>query len=42
MVRALRDATALPAGVADACRNLDVCLTFYEAARAGCTKEISA
>jgi predicted dehydrogenase len=41
MVTALRDDTPLPAGVADACRNLDVCLTFYEAARAGCTKEVS-
>jgi len=32
---ALRDGGDLPAGVDDACRNLDVCLTFYEAARAG-------
>src|SRR5437764_932518 len=41
MVTALRDDTSLPAGVAAACRTLDVCLTFYEAARAGCTKEVS-
>ena len=41
MVAALREGVSLPAGVADACRNLDVCLTFYEAARAGCTREVS-
>jgi predicted dehydrogenase len=41
MVTALREGASLPAGVADACRNLDVCLTFYEAARAGCTREVS-
>jgi hypothetical protein len=40
-IRALRDGTSLPAGVADACRNLDVCLTFYAAAQDGCTKQIS-
>lgn len=42
MVAALRDGGSLPAGVADACRNLDVCLTFYEAARAGETRRIAA
>jgi predicted dehydrogenase len=41
LVTALRDGTSLPAGVSDACRNLDVCLTFYEAAREGCTKQVS-
>jgi hypothetical protein len=41
MVSALRDGTTLPAGVADACRNLDVCLTFYKAAHDGCTKHVS-
>lgn len=39
MVTALREGSALPAGVADACRNLDVCLAFYAAARDGCTKQ---
>jgi predicted dehydrogenase len=37
MIRAMRGEEALPAGVDDAVRNLDACLTFYEAASAGRT-----
>lgn len=35
LVAAIQEGSALPAGADDACRNLDVCLTFYEAAREG-------
>jgi predicted dehydrogenase len=41
MVVVLREGGSLPAAVSDACRNLDVCLTFYEAARERRTKEIT-
>lgn len=41
IVAALRDGRPLPAGIDDACRNLDTCLTFYEAAREGVTKRIT-
>jgi predicted dehydrogenase len=40
MVRVLREGGDLPASVDDACRNLDACLSFYDAARDGCTREI--
>ncbi|GAC1433535.1 MAG: hypothetical protein NVSMB65_07420 [Chloroflexota bacterium] len=40
MVRVLREGGTLPAGVADACRNLEVCLAFYDAAREGRTREV--
>lgn len=41
LVAAIREGTALPAGVDDACRNLDACLTFYEAAREGGAQRIA-
>jgi predicted dehydrogenase len=37
MIRAMRGEASLPAGIDDAVRNLDACLTFYEAASAGRT-----
>ena len=40
MVSALREGTSLPANVGDACRNLDTCLTFYQAAREGRSKQV--
>jgi predicted dehydrogenase len=42
LVGVLRNGGTLPAGVVDACRNLSVCLTFYEAAREGRVREVPA
>jgi predicted dehydrogenase len=41
LVQALQGGEPLPAGVQDASRNLDVCLTFYDAARAGKTLPVA-
>ncbi len=40
-VAAVREGAPLPAGVDDACRNLDACFTFYEAARSGGTGQVA-